>query len=45
MSEIKKTDEEWRKKLTPEQYAVTRKKGTEPAFTGKHWDNHEPRHL
>jgi peptide-methionine (R)-S-oxide reductase len=42
MSEIKKTDEEWRKQLTPEQYAVTRKKGTEPAFTGKHWDNHDP---
>ena len=42
MAEIKKTDEEWRKQLTPEQYAVTRRKGTEPAFTGKHWDNHEP---
>jgi len=42
MAEIKKTDEEWRKQLTPEQYAVARGKGTEPAFTGKHWDNHEP---
>ncbi len=41
MTEIKKPDEEWRKQLTPEQYTVTRKKGTEPAFTGKHWDNHE----
>src|ERR1700728_5433342 len=41
MAEIKKTEEEWRKQLTPEQYAVTRRKGTEPAFTGKHWDNHD----
>jgi peptide-methionine (R)-S-oxide reductase len=38
---ISKTDDEWRKELTPEQYAVTRRKGTEPAFTGKYWDNHE----
>jgi len=41
MAEIKKTEEEWRKQLTSEQYAVTRLKGTEPAFTGKHWDNHD----
>jgi peptide-methionine (R)-S-oxide reductase len=28
--------------LTPEQYRVTQKNGTEPAFTGETWDNHEP---
>ena len=33
---IQKTDEEWKQELTPEQYAVARQCGTEPAFTGKY---------
>jgi peptide-methionine (R)-S-oxide reductase len=37
---IQKSDEEWRKLLDPEQFAVARQKGTERAFTGKYWDFH-----
>ena len=36
--QVPKTDAEWRKRLTPQQYEITRRKGTERAFTGKYTD-------
>jgi len=35
------TEEQWRAKLSEEQYRIARKKGTERAFTGKYWDHHD----
>lgn len=41
MAKITKSDDEWREQLTPEQYEVTRQKGTERAFTGAYWNHKE----
>jgi peptide-methionine (R)-S-oxide reductase len=41
VEKVVKTDAEWKTQLTPEEYAVARHAGTERAFTGRYWNNHE----
>ena len=42
MSKVVKSDDEWRDKLSAEEYAITREAATERAFTGKYWDTKTP---
>lgn len=41
LPKVRKSEEEWRAELTPEQYHVTREHGTERPFTGPYWDSKE----
>lgn len=42
MTKIQKSDQDWREQLTAEQYKITRKKGTERAFSGEYWNTKDP---
>jgi peptide-methionine (R)-S-oxide reductase len=42
MATHKKTEQEWKQELTPEQFRVCRQKGTEPPFTGEYYDSKTP---
>jgi peptide-methionine (R)-S-oxide reductase len=41
---VERSDAEWRERLSPDQYQVTRRGGTEPAFTGRYWNCEQPGH-
>lgn len=41
LEKVEKSDAEWKQQLDPEQYRILRQKGTERAYTGKYWNNHE----
>lgn len=41
VDKVMKTEEEWKKELTPEEYRIARQAGTERAFANAYWDNHE----
>ncbi|AOA58454.1 peptide-methionine (R)-S-oxide reductase MsrB [Acinetobacter larvae] len=41
MGKLNKTEREWQRALSPEEFRITRQKGTEPAFTGKYWNSHQ----